>query len=58
VIPTARPLCRCGTMPVWSAHAAGNPNAGDRSAEHAVPADRCAREIVRFLKVVGGACGS
>ena len=28
---------------------------GDRDAEHAYAADRCAHEIVGFLKVVGGA---
>jgi len=38
-------------MPVWSAHADGNQNAGNRSAEHAHAADRFAREIVRFLTV-------
>ena len=27
----------------------------DRDAEHAYAADRCAREILAFLKVVGGA---
>jgi len=40
---------------VWSPHAGGNPHDGDRSAEHAVAADRCAREIVGFLKVISGA---
>jgi hypothetical protein len=39
---------------VWSAHAAGNPSLLDRSAEHIVPADRCAREIVGFLTVFLG----
>jgi hypothetical protein len=36
-------------VPVWLAHAADNPNVADRSAEHAVAADRFAREIVGFL---------
>jgi len=36
---------------MWSAHAIGSPSDGDRVAEHIVPADRCAREIVRFLTV-------
>ena len=40
---------------VWSAHADGNPREGDRVAEHAYAADRFAREIVGFLKVIGGA---
>jgi len=39
-------------MLVWSAHAGGNPNDRDRSAEHAHAADRFAREIVRFLTVL------
>ena len=30
-------------------------NDGCRSAEHVVPADRCAHEIIGFLKVAGGA---
>ena len=56
VIPDARgsderPLCRRDSVPVWSAHAGGNQNAGDRSAEHAHAADRFAREIVGFLTV-------
>jgi len=38
-------------MPVWSVDATRNPNDGDRSAEHAHAADRCAREIVAFLTV-------
>ena len=42
-------------MQVWSAHAAGKPSVIDRSAEHAVAADRFAREIVRFLAVCGDA---
>ncbi len=46
---TKRPSCRCGSMPVWSVDATRNPNDGDRSAEHAVAADRFARKIVRFL---------
>ena len=50
VIPTKRPLCQCGTMEMWSAHAVGNPSDDDRVAEHAYAADRCAREIVGFLK--------
>jgi hypothetical protein len=55
VVPDQGPLCRvwyhagvvggCG----WQA------SDGDRSAEHAYAADRCAHEIVGFLKVVGGA---
>ncbi len=36
-------------MQVWSAHAAGKMKESDRSAEHAVAADRFARKIVRFL---------
>jgi hypothetical protein len=36
-------------MQVWSAHAAGKMKESDRSAEHAVAADRFAREIVPFL---------
>ena len=55
VMVTGRPLCRCGAMWVWSADAGGNPSDLDRVAEHIVPADRCAREIGGFLKVVGGA---
>ena len=38
-----------GTMPVWSAHAAGSPSELDRDAEQAVAADRFAREIVCIL---------
>jgi hypothetical protein len=34
---------------VWSADAGGNLSGSDRSAEQVVPADRFAREIVRFL---------
>jgi len=54
VIPDVRgsdcgSLCRCGTMPVWSADAGGNPSDGERDAEQAVAADRFAREIVQFL---------
>src|SRR5215203_430481 len=45
------PLCWRGSVPVWSACAAGSPSVADRSAEQNVPADRCAREIVRFLTV-------
>ena len=60
VIPDERgtdesPLCRRGTMREWSAHAGGNPNVADRSAEQAVAADRFAREIVGFLKASPGA---
>jgi hypothetical protein len=43
---------RCGGCDLrmgWEAHAGGNPNDRVRSAEHAVAADRFAREIVRFL---------
>ena len=39
-------------MLVWSVNAGGSPGDGDRVAEHVVPADRFAREIVRFLTVV------
>ncbi len=42
-------------MPVWSVSAVDNPNDGGRSAEHAVAADRFAREIVPFLTRFGGA---
>jgi len=49
VVPTERPACRRDTRMVWSAHAGGNPSVIDRSAEHGIAADRCAREIVRFL---------
>src|SRR5438094_476507 len=52
VLPIARPLCRCGSVPVWSADAADNPSDGDRSAEHAHAADRCAHEIMRILNVL------
>ena len=37
-------------MQVWSAPAVGSPSDGDRVAEQLVPADRFAREIIRFLK--------
>ena len=37
-------------MPVWSVHAGGSPNDGERVAEHARAADRFAREIGGFLK--------
>src|SRR5437764_3415444 len=50
VVLTERRLCRVWSVGVWSAHAAGNPKALDRSAEHAHAADRFAREIVRILK--------
>ena len=43
VVPTARPSCRRGTVPVWSVHAGGNPNVSDRSAEHAHAVDAAAR---------------
>src|SRR4051794_18432775 len=46
---------KCATMRVWSAHAVGNPTDRDRSAEHAVAADRFAPEIVRFLTRFGRA---
>ena len=36
---------------MWSAHAPRNPIVSDQSAEHAVAADRFAREIVGFLTV-------
>jgi len=55
VLPDARgsdrtPVVGRGTMQVWSADAAGNPKEGDRSAEHGIAVDRCAPEIVGFLK--------
>jgi len=37
-------------MWVWSADAVGIPSELDRDAEHGIAADRCAREIVGFLK--------
>jgi hypothetical protein len=43
---------------VWSAHAGDSPSDGERVAEPAAVADRCAHEIVGFLKVVGSARGS
>jgi len=48
---------RAGRDPflVRSAYAVDNPKAGCQSAEHVVPADRCAHEIGAFLKVIGGA---
>ncbi len=49
VASTERASCWCGTLPVWSAHAVGNPNDGCRSTEHVVAADRFARKIVRIL---------
>src|SRR5438034_11666215 len=52
---TERPLCRRGTVGVWSAHAGGNPKEGERSAEHAHAADRFAREIVGILARFRGA---
>jgi hypothetical protein len=48
VMVTERPLCRCGTIPVWSAHAGASLRDGDRDAEHAHAADRFAREIGGF----------
>jgi len=42
-------------MRVWLAHAVDKPTDQDRSAEHGIAADRCAREIVRFLKVSSSA---
>jgi len=48
VMVTARPSCRRGSVRVWLAYAVDNPRESGRSAEHAVAADRCAREIVRF----------
>jgi hypothetical protein len=57
VVPTERPLCRCGTMQEWSAHAGGNPSDRSRSAEQLVAADRFAREIVGFLTGTARACG-
>jgi hypothetical protein len=46
-------------LPVWSAYAGANPSDGDQSAEHAVAADRFAREIVGFLtRSLRRACGS
>jgi hypothetical protein len=42
---TERPLWRGGSVLVWSAHAGGSPSNGERVAEHAVPADRCAHEL-------------
>jgi hypothetical protein len=52
LVPTERPWCRRDPKIVWSAHAGGNPSDLDRSAEQIVPADRCAREIVRILKTI------
>jgi len=43
VVPTARPSCRRSPVPVWTAHAGGNPNVSDRSAEHAHAVDAAAR---------------
>jgi len=39
-------------VPVWEAHAEGNPKESDRSAEDGIAADRFAREIVGFLTVL------
>jgi len=55
VIPTERPSCRRGSVRERLAHAAGNPSDFDQSAEQLVPADRFAREIVRFLNSLFGA---
>jgi len=55
VILTARPACRRGAVEVWLAHAADNPSVRDRSAEHVVPADRFAHEIIGFLRTFLGA---
>jgi len=65
------PVVPARVVPVWSAHAGGNPSELDRSAEHAHAADRFAREIVGILALsyaarsrrlmgrpVGGGCGS
>ena len=46
--------CRHGAVPVWYEHASGNPSDGDQSAEHAVAADRFAREIGPFLTAFPG----
>src|SRR3982751_6193877 len=51
VLPDCGPLCRRGSVRVWSADAGGNPSDGDRDAEHAVAADRFAHKIVGFLAV-------
>jgi len=40
---TARPLCRCGTILVCSAQAAGNPSVSDWSAEQLVQAEAATR---------------
>src|SRR5437016_4312539 len=53
VLPTARPSCRCAPMPVGSAHAAANPKAGYRSAEHGIAVDRCARDRWLFDSLCG-----
>ena len=54
VIPDGRDPDRTLVMPAWyHAGVVGtcwwHTNDGSRAAEHAVPADRCAREIVAFL---------
>jgi hypothetical protein len=49
VVPTEGWSCWRDCVLVWYDPAAGSPSDGDRVAEHAVPADRFAREIVRFL---------
>jgi hypothetical protein len=43
VVPDRGPLCRRGTVLVWSADAGGSPSDDDRSAEHAAVADAAAR---------------
>jgi hypothetical protein len=55
VLLTERRSCRRGSMQVWSAHAAGNPNDRDRNAEQTVPADRFARDRWLFNALYGGA---
>ena len=39
----------CGSVPEWGAYAE-QANDGGQPAEHIVAADRCAREIVAFLR--------
>jgi hypothetical protein len=65
VLPFQCPLCRRDRVQhvvrpnarraVWFAHATGAIERVTPAAQPAVPADRFAREIVRFLKVSGGA---
>src|SRR5438128_2223176 len=52
VVPIAACCAGCAPMRVWSAHAAANPKEGDRSAEPAHAADRCARAITALLAVL------